>query len=451
VVAVRAGTPAALEEALGRVDVWLGAEEGEGSIPTVRTLDEALARRPRPNIALISVPGLYAAREARQALERGLHVFLFSDNVSLEDERDLKELSRDRGLLLMGPDCGTSIIGGVGLGFANGVRRGPIGVIGASGTGIQEITCLIHGLGSGVSHAMGIGGRDLSDSIGGISLLSALSALEKDPETRVILVVSKPPGRETLARIGARFSMVSKPLVVCFLGVGKRGIDTTLGGETVSTLEEAAVQAVRLAGGNLSKGAPLDPADVETLAERETVQMRPEQRYVRGLFAGGTFCYQAQQILRDAGIPVHSNVPLSGNEPLSGSLPSVQHTLVDLGSDELTAGRPHPMMDSRLRRERIQQEAKDPEVGILLLDIVLGFNASADPAGELIEAIEAAKEWSRAAGGYLSVVASVCGTEQDPQGFARQWGTLRTAGVVVFQSSARAAAFCAAAVKKRGG
>ena len=442
ILAVKGDNQPTIETMLANIDQWLRPDLSDGAAFTIRTLDEALARQPHANLAVISVPGAYAAREAQKALERGLNVFLFSDNVQVESERSLKEYARERGLIVMGPDCGTAIIGGIGIGFANAVRRGPIGVIGASGTGIQEFTTLVHRAGSGTSHAIGTGSHDLSDDIGGLSFLSALEALESDEPTKVIAILSKPPGPIVLAKLIPRIAQCPKPVVTCFLGLKKNLPYADSHYKVARTLDDAADQAIQMATGNLPAPFNADWPNSQPLIEQERAGKKPEQKYLRGIFAGGTFCYQAQQVLQDASIVVHSNAPLEGNLELSNPRSSMEHTLVDMGADEFTAGRPHPMIDSSLRRERILTEARDPQVAILLLDIILGFNSSPDPAGELASAIVAAKDEARKKGGSLSVVASMCGTEGDPQGLRQQVKLLEEAGVVVFPSSARAAQFC---------
>jgi FdrA protein len=443
IVAIKAESQEALASVLENIDQWLNADLGSDRTSLITTLDEAMAVQPYSNLAVISVPGLYAAREAQKALEHGLNVFLFSDNVPLESEHSIKNYAREHGLIVMGPDCGTAIIGGVGIGFANSVRQGPIGIIGASGTGIQEFTTLVHHAGSGISHAIGTGSRDLSDVIGGISLLSGLDALESDTSTKVIAILSKPPGRLALSNLVSRIIRCQKPVITCFLGLKEESPHTEIRFRTAHTLEDAASLAVEIATGKpMPRFNPNSP-EFQELIQAERTSKKPEQRYIRGLFAGGTFCYQAQQILQDAGIVVHSNAPLNRNLKLVDPMRSDKHTLVDMGADEFTVGRPHPMFDSRLRCERLLFEAQDPQMAILLLDFVLGFNSSSDPAGDLVPVVSEAKREVRKRGGSLSVVASVCGTEGDPQNLRQQMKLLVDAGVVVFPSSARAARFCA--------
>jgi FdrA protein len=448
IVAVVADTEAAVTSVLERLGEYLAGGVPVSATSNPHSLEEGLAQKPRANLAVISVPGEYAASETRRALEAGLNVFLFSDNVSLEDELELKQFAAEKGLLVMGPDCGTSLIGGVGIGFANVVRKGRIGVIGAAGTGLQEFTSQVHNSGSGISHAIGTGGHDLSDSIGGLTTFAALDALEVDPLTRVIAVISKPPGGQTLARLVERFRSCKKPIIACFLGMPTQSQNFYQSAATIDDAVRLAVSAV--SEKLLSKDREFSDDEIE-LMTRQKDSWLPEQKYLRGILAGGTFCYQSQQILRAAGIPVHSNAPLEGNHKLADSSCSVGHTIVDMGADEYTVGRPHPMIDGTLRRQRILSESLDPEVAILLLDFILGYNASMEPVTELLDAIVEARQKARSRGGGLTVVASICGTNGDPQILEMQIKLLQDAGVVVFQSNAKATSFCCELLKCSGG
>ncbi|HEX7975806.1 MAG TPA: hypothetical protein VF498_15455 [Anaerolineales bacterium] len=412
VVALIANDPALVDRLLATIDERLQTVSSAKKSANDRSVDEAAVSNPDSNLVVISVPGPYAAREARKALEHGKHVFLFSDNVPLDQEVELKRLAHQRGRLVMGPDCGTSLIGGVGIGFANRVRRGPIGVVGASGTGIQEFTSLVHQAGSGISHAIGTGSHDLSDAVGGITTLMGMDALEADPGTRVIAIVSKPAGNDTLEGLIERIQACKKPVIGCFLGLTDR-----LQGVGPHFHQALAIdEAVRLAlqYGPVEnrwdeKGAPISQETIQ----QEVVGWRREQRYLRGLFAGGTFCYQTQQVLRDAGLDVYSNAPIDKRYKLENPEISLEHSVVDLGEDYFTQGKPHPMIDATERRKRILAEAQDPEVAILLLDFILGSISSADPVGDLIEAIREARSVADRRGGCLTVVASICGTDQD--------------------------------------
>ncbi len=439
VVALIGASPADVQPVLDNLDNWLLRKPAQVSKTVVRTLDEARSRQPHTNLVVISVPGSYAAGETRKALERGLNVFLFSDNVSVDDELTLKKYAQERGLIVMGPDCGTAIVAGIGLGFANVVRRGPIGVIGAAGTGLQEFTSLVHQNGSGISHAIGTGGRDLSDAIGGITTFRALEALEADPKTAVIVLLSKPPGQMTLNRLVERLNQCTKPVVACFLGIRRYPSERDIRFTAARTLDEAVAIAVQATSGKTWADPGMDSERHQALIAKERARMQPGQKYIRGIFAGGTFCYQAQQIMRDGGLVVHSNAPLDGMLMLSDPSRSAEHTLIDLGADEFTQGRPHPMIDASLRRARILEEAQDPQVAVLLLDFVLGYNASLDPVGDLLESILTARHMVSERGGYLSVVASVCGTDGDVQDIRAQSAALDQAGIVVVPSSAQAA------------
>lgn len=445
------GEAEAVNGLLGNIAEWLVRPKSTVDGATALSLDDARTQQDASNLAVISVPGEYASREAQAALDHGLNVFLFSDHVALEDEVALKQKASKAGLIVMGPDCGTAIIAGTGIGFANVVRRGSIGVVASSGTGLQEFTSLVHRAGAGISHGFGTGGRDLSDAVGGISTLTAIDALEKDPDTRAIAVVSKPPGQATLGRVVKRLNRCGKPVTACFLGLESDARPTDASFEICVTLDDVVAASLRLAGEAAASITLLSSIEYAERLEIEVGRISADQMYVRGLFAGGTFCYQAQQVMRDGGVVVHSNAPLEGMQQLDGANASVENTLVDMGADEFTVSVPHPMIDATHRRKRILVEAEDPKVAVLLLDFILGLNASPDPAGDLIEAIAAAKGRAAEAGRYLSVVASICGTEEDPQGLAKQEKALRDAGVVVFPSSAQASQFARDILHERTG
>ena len=381
------------------------------------TIAEGVGELSEPNLALISTPGTYASAEAFKALKRGMHVFLFSDNVPIEDEVELKALGLRKGLLVMGPDCGTAILDGVPLGFANAVRRGNVGLIGASGTGLQQVTCLLDALGAGVSQAIGVGGRDLHLEVGGAMMLAALDRLVADPGTAVVVLISKPPAAEVATRILDAAARAPKPVVINFLG-GDPDAIRSAGSHPAATFEEAALLAARLAG--IDAALPAEGAAGNS-ASAAAAGLVPGQTSIVGLFSGGSLAGEARVVLggMDAGLG--------------------PHTIIDLGDDEYTVGRPHPMIDPRLRSEKIEAVGADPTAAVILLDIVLGYASHPDPAGALLPAIAAARAAAERAGRGLTVVASVCGTEADPQGLARQRSVLADAGVLVATSNARAA------------
>jgi FdrA protein len=411
------------------------------------TLSAGLALLPGAALVLISTPGLYAAAEARKALQLGLHAMIFSDNVTIDDEKTLKDLAVERGLLLMGPDCGTAIIGGIPLGFANVVRRGPVGVVGASGTGMQEITTLVDRYGSGISQAIGTGSHDLSLDIGGAMTIMGLRALLNDPDTSVVVLVSKPPHPMVATHVLEVAAGGQKPVVVIFLGASGDLLEKNgaAGITFARTLEEAAQLAVTLAGGGVHPTRDVDY--MPTGKPPVPLKLSPGQKYVRGLFSGGTFCSEAVLLLSSELGQVYSNTTKQPEGKLPDPPHSFQHTCLDMGDDDFTVGRPHPMIDMSARADRILAESRDPEVAALLLDVVLGYGSHPDPAGKLAQSIREAKRIAGGDGRELAVVASVCGTAQDPQGLESQRAKLTEAGALLAPSNAAAARLAAALIK----
>ncbi|HUX19899.1 MAG TPA: acyl-CoA synthetase FdrA [Spirochaetia bacterium] len=443
IVAIEAEAEDVVEEALGSAKALLTAKRtGSASGQTFRpgSLDAAVQNVPESNLVIVSLPGEYAAREARKALNKGLHVMLFSDNVSLEQEIALKTLAAEKGLLMMGPDCGTAIINGMPLCFANVVRRGNIGIVAASGTGLQEVSCVIDKLGGGVTQAIGTGGRDLkNEKVGGTMMLMGIEALKNDPNTKVIVVVSKPPAESVAGKVIGALAESGKPSVVQFIGM-KPGAERQ-GIHYAANLEEAAGMAVALAAGAQYKthAFTLPESTVKELVERESNRFAPQQKFLRGLFTGGTLADEALLLLDGNIGKVYSN-----NQSKKELIPedpqvSIEHTIVDLGDDVFTVGRPHPMIDPSTREERILKELEDPEVAIMMLDIVLGYGSHGDPAGAILDSLKQAKARQAAAGGYLSIVASITGTERDFQNLSGQKAKLESIGCVVMPSNYQAA------------
>jgi succinyl-CoA synthetase alpha subunit len=423
ILALRARTRAEAEAALAEARRLLDAPAGAGgdraeAFVSVRTLRTAVQAMPDANLALISVPGDFAAAEARRALARGLHVMIFSDNVPLDEEIALKREARSRGLMLMGPDCGTAILGGRPLGFANAVPRGDIGIIGASGTGIQEVSCLIARAGCGISHAIGTGGRDLTAEVGAVTTLMAVDALDADPATRHIVLISKPPAIAVAQQVLARVARSAKPFTVCFLGA--RDLDLPPNAHAAATLKAAAERAT----GRTLAADPL------------ATPPRLRGKLVRGLFAGGSLCAEAQIVFAAAGQKVASNAPAPGASPLGDA---DAHVMIDLGDDRFTRGRPHPMIEPAVRDRPLAEALADPRVGVVLLDLVLGFGAHADPAGHLARVLGGRR------GGPL-IVTSVTGTDADPQSRRAQVRKLADAGVLVADTNADAAAYALKAI-----
>jgi FdrA protein len=411
VIVVRAVDEATTSAALEAAEAGLtSVDEGGGPRAEVApaTVAEGLAVDDGLTLATVSTPGTYAPMVVEQALRHGLHVFCFSDNVSVEDEVRLKRMARERRLLLMGPDCGTAILDGVPLGFANVVRPGTVAIVAASGTGAQEVSCLLDAAGAGVSQLIGVGGRDLSAAVGGLMTDLALDLVVQDEATEVVVVISKPPAPEVADRLLTRLATLGKPAVACLLGLDDADDQVTVRG----TLEGGATAAALLTG-HTPATAPIPPPSVASSARGR----------ILGLYTGGTLASEAKIILGRSGLTA---------------------TILDLGDDEYTAGRPHPMIDPTARTSRVEAAGADPEVGLLLVDLVLGHGAAGDPATPLAEAIRTARTAARADGRELVVVGSVCGTAGDPQGLASQRALLREAGAVVLESNAAAVRHAAA-------
>jgi FdrA protein len=387
-------TAAAARTALDAALAPKAVASGGLDAPAPKTLGSAAARSDA-NVALISIPGEHVLVEAMEALEAGLHVMVFSDNVPLDQEITLKRAAGERNLLVMGPDCGTAIVGGVGLGFANVMQPGPVGIVGASGTGIQELCCLLDDAGVGLTHALGTGSRDLSAPVGAMSTLQALAALDSHPATELIVVISKPPADAVAARVREAAASCTTPTVITFMG------------ET--TIEEGAAEVLARLG--------IAEPDYRSWTADHGAR-RPGT--VRGLFSGGTLRDEARFIAAAALGDIAKTEGDGG------------HRFIDYGDDEYTRGRAHPMIDQTVRLDRLRAAAKDSSIGVILMDVVLGYGANPDPASELAPGIEQATE----AG--ATVVVSLCGTRGDPQGSDTQAQILNTAGASVWISNAAA-------------
>jgi FdrA protein len=443
IVAIQAEEAASLEAALSEAERLLSPAEkpaGEKAPPT--SLEDALELIPDANLAVISVPGQFAKREAMKALAKGLNVFLFSSNVSREEEVELKNVAKEKRLLLMGPDCGTSIVNHKVLGFGNVIREGTIGLVSASGTGLQEVTTLIHKAGLGISQAIGTGGGDLSEQVGGITMIQGIELLEADNGTKVIVLISKPPAHGTMDKVLEVARRCGKPVVVNFLGADVR--PRMLGKlRLAKTLDDAARVACELAGMKPKVASGVIPKEAVSIALEEHKKLAKSQKYIRGLFAGGTLCYESEIVLQPLFGEVFSNAPVKPQNEVPGDAPSKKHACIDMGAEEFVQGRAHPMIDFSLRNMRILQEARDPETAVILIDVELGYGSNADPAGELVPVIQKAKHLAKEAGRHLPVVASVVGTEGDFQDLASQEKALSDAEVLILPSNAQATRFSA--------
>jgi succinyl-CoA synthetase alpha subunit len=437
IIVVNAATDELCESAFTSIDELFTKKDTSKGKSDVKysTISSAAQGIPDANLVVIAVNGAYAPREARKALENNLHVMLFSDNVSIEDEIELKKLAHEKGLLMMGPDCGTAIIGNVALCFANAVRKGSIGIVGASGTGSQEVSVRIHEFGGGITQMIGTGGRDLKGEIGGIMMLDGIKALEEDEATKVIVLISKPPAPSVEEKVLAQIKQCKKPVVVWFVGGDEEKVKQA-GGHFAKMSKEAALKAVLLAGADESK---LNKRALNIpLIEEVRTKLTPEQKYIRGLFSGGTLCDEAMHAAMEKFDNVYSNIQRDPNYRLKNKNISQDHTFIDFGDDEFTQGKPHPMIDPSTRISRFIQEAKDPSVGVIVMDFVLGFGAHEDPVGAMLPAIIEAKQSAEQEGRHLEIIGYILGTELDPQNLEEQIDKLLAAGVTHASSSQNA-------------
>ncbi|WP_457252634.1 FdrA family protein [Pedococcus sp. P5_B7] len=419
---------AALDAALAGLRSAGSGAGGFGEAPPPRTLGRAV-RAGDATLALVSVPGQHATVEAFDAISQGVSVMVFSDNVPVEDEVRLKDAAAARDVLVMGPDCGTAVVGGVALGFANVVERGPVGIVAASGTGAQQVMALLDAAGVGVSHCLGVGGRDLSSAVGGRSTRQALAALAADEATESILVVSKPPAAEVLAELEGYAAGLGKPVHWATLGAGRPDLTAAV---------ETFLGSLGREVPSWPSWGPLQVASSEDPQGQDPGDLPNNGRWLRGLFCGGTLADEAMLVAGEVLGGIRSNIPLSPDLALDAELRADTHLVIDFGDDELTRGRAHPMIDPTLRLERIAAEGADPGCGVLLLDLVLGHGAHPDPAPELADAIRGARAVAMAAGRELPVVVSLTGTRGDPQGLDRSGAQLSAAGAAVHLSNAEA-------------
>jgi FdrA protein len=412
--------------ALVRSEIKGGSPVSDEAAYRFRSLDGALKARPDINLVFISVPGRFAAGEAEKALRAGKHVMIFSDNVSVEDEIRLKAEGRAEGLLVMGPDCGTAIINGVGLGFANAVPRGRVGIVSASGTGAQEVSSVLARLGRGISQLIGTGGRDVSAAVGGTTMKMGLEALIEDKDTEVIVIISKVPDDAVSRDILGTAGHCGKPCIVWFAGLGDRPPE----GDVVftRTLAETAGRAAGALGGEVY-AAPEAGRALE-IAARQGRALGPDRKFVRGLMSGGTLGQEAAFLLGPSLGELHTNMHLDGAEELDDPFASTGHTIVDLGDDAFTRGRAHPMIDQSYRLTRIAREYADPATAVILMDVVLGYGCNMDPGGEIAAALKKLGH-DAAPPGRPAVVVGLCGTNGDPQDYARQKRELESAGAIV--------------------
>lgn len=443
IFAARAESRAAFEAAVKETQREDSGKETTDQ-PVYRTLEEAVRDNPRANICSISVPGEYAFGVTKQALELGLHCVVFSSHVPLEQEREMKQLAREKGLLCMGPDCGVANINGTAFVLSSINNRGPVGICGASGCGIQHIAAFLHQAGSGVSQTIGTGGSDLSEQVGGISMGMGIDALEEDPETEYLVLISRKPSERVLERLLERIKTCKKPVVACFMGTERQVVEAS-GAIWAEDLDDCAAKALALVGKKLELESE---EELRAMARCGAEKMALEQRYVRGMFCGGTYCDEAMRTMEPELGDIYSNCPLRPELELS-NCQGGGHTVIDYGEEEFTQGRPHPTLEPSMRLPAIQKAGEDPETAVILLDFILTPPANPDPAGVTVKAIRQAMDNARRRGGRLAVVASVLGTDADVQNAARQRETLRQAGVFVCRTNKQASRLAAEIIRQK--
>ena len=419
------------------------------------SVDAALQAVPDANLAIVSVPGEYAREIVLKALDKGLSVHLFSDHVPPEHELELKQYAKQKGLLVMGPGAGTSIIGGKAVAFANVVKRGRTGIVAAAGTGLQEVSVLLSEAGVGVSAGLGTGGGDVKSKIGGLMMIQSIDALEQDPESETIVVVSKPPDADVKQQMLEHIATKTKKrYVTCFLGHESYDIPAKARSRVrgTKTLHAAFLEAARSAerGSEQVKRFEMSTNELTAFANKVSADLNGKQKYLRGLYTGGTLAYETLIILDRMFGEVYSNAPLDPKLKLVDSYQSVKDSIVDLGEEEFTSGRAHPMIDPTIRKLRLVEDAKDPEVAVIIMDVMLGYGSHSDPAGAMLSAIADAKNIAEADGRTIPVLAHVCGTEQDPQPLSEQVAKLQNVGVHVFPTNALMA-ITGALIARRGG
>lgn len=421
--------------------------KGEKKYRSLQTMSRTVKDR---NLAVISLAGQYAAAEAEKALKMGMDVFMFSDNVPLEQQIALKKLAQGKGLLMMGPDCGLSFINGVAIGLCSKVRRGSIGIAAACGSGMQEVMNIIHRQGYGVSHAIGVGGRDLSEKVGGITMLQSIDLLEADEATKVIILISKPPATSTAQRIFAKVKQCTKPVVIQFINC-KADLSAS-GADAISDcFENTAKYAIALSEGQqyIPQTQEAYYSKLEELAKTEAQKMASGQKYLRGLYCGGSLAQETITLAQNILGPIYGNIAFDSEHMLQDPYTSIKDCMIDIGSEEFTLCKPHVAIDPAPRVERFIKEAQQPEVAVILMDMLLGYSLCEDPAGMMVEAIRHGINQAKQSGRHLCVIASICGSDLDPQNMYVQEQKLKDAGVIVMKNNGEASRLAAQIIRIR--
>ncbi len=446
IIAAKAESQAAFDQAVAEVEASLAPvaedEETQASYPTIRAAAEGC---PKANLCSIAVPGEYVLGEVKKALNAGLHCVVFSNNVPLSDEREMKELAREKGLLCMGPDCGVANINGAALVLASINNRGPFGICGASGVGIQHVAAILHEAGTGVSQTIGTGGNDLKNEVGGLMMLIGIDALEADPETKYIALIARRIGGQVLPGLLERVSRCKKPVVALFMSCDQATVEGA-GAIWAKDLDDCAQKCLALTGQTYRLDTD---EEIRARAAKAVERLARSQKYVRGAFSGGTFMDEAMHALIPKVGEVYSNIALRPEWQLADSHVSVKNTCIDYGEEEFTLGRPHPAIDPGVRKPAIPREAADPETAVILLDFILTPPGHMDPVGYVLDDIRTAQGQARGLGRELIFVASVLGTDADLQNVSVQRQKLADAGVLVCKTNHQAALLAGEIIRQK--
>lgn len=444
VIIAEAADKAAFDSAVAAVYASFEVEASVQVEESFVSTKAAVQKHPEINLCSVSVPGEYAYTEVKKALNAGLHCVVFSNNVPLNQEREMKLLAREKGLLCMGPDCGVANINGAALVLSSINNRGPFGIVGASGTGIQHVAAIMHEAGSGVSQTIGTGGNDCKDAVGGIMMLMGIDAMEADPETKYIALISRKPGDTVLPKLLERIKTCKKPVVALFMGCDREVVEAS-GAIYASSLDDCAIQCLKLIGID----CPLaTEEDLVKIASEEVKKYAPQQKCLRGLYTGGTYMDEAANAMIPRIGTIWSNCPIQPEWKLENSYVSKDNSCVDYGEEEFTLGRPHPAIDPSIRKPAILREAMDPEVAVIVLDFILTPPGHMDPTGYLLDDVKMAQQVAEAEGRYLTFIASVLGTTADLQDKNKQERQLREAGVIVCQTNYRAAVLASEIIRQ---
>ena len=442
VIVAKCDSQASFDNALAVISRDIHGEKKENKKTYSSTVD-ALSAHKEANLCSIAVPGEYALEEVTKALNLGLHCVVFSNNVPLEDERKMKELAREKGLLCMGPDCGVANINGSALVLASINNRGPFGICGATGTGIQHVAAILHECGTGVSQTIGTGGNDLKEKVGGIMMQMGIEALDRDPDTKYIILISRKPAPSVLEPIFQKIEKCSKPVVVFFMGADRETVEKR-GGIFASNLDDCAEKALNLIGKTYRKESM---EEIREIARKATEGMAPCQKYLRGLYTGGTYMDEAMRAMEKEVGDIYSNAPLEERLRLPDSTVTRENSCIDYGEEEFTEGRPHPAIDPSIRKPFILKEALDKEVAVIILDFILTPPGHPDPSGYVLDDVKKAMEEARKEGRKLAVVGVVLGTDADFQNKKDQVKKMEDAGCIMAKTNYSAALIASEIVK----